>query len=165
MAAEIIETYKDDKGRDVWIYANGMHKRADGPIVKPPAPEYRGINKGNAAEMNRRRIEKTKRALALAILEKSKEIAGEYKIPLDSPAAAVGVVGGVLWGEIVQNPKAPARDRLQAWETLGKHAGVLGDLRLKEDPSPGASLQLDGETARYIIDRLMEARKSGDQGG
>jgi len=46
---------------------------------------------------------------------------------LKGSADAVAVAGGMLWSEIVLNDTAYPRDRLKAWERLGRHAGILAD--------------------------------------
>lgn len=163
MAAVVVDTYTDpDSGKLVRVYESGVHQREDGRIIKPPLPERRGIRPDNAKDMARQRISKTRAALARAILENSKDVTG---LPLAHPSDAVAAVGGMIWAQVAANPSAPARERVNAWETIAKHAGALGDLRAKEDNQPAMGVQLDAQTAQYLIDRLIEARKSGDTSG
>lgn len=121
------------------------------PGTKPPNL----ITSENARSMNQKYREKTARLLrekiSLATFGPDHAIA---------PSAAVAEVGAMIWSEVAANPKAHARDRLEAWQAIGKHAQMLGDPREK-DASGGITIDIGADLARDLVQRLLDARKDG----
>ena len=120
--ATLVETVERD-GRIVKVYDNGMERDERGRIIKPsPATMINSTEKAN--ELHRKRREKTARLLREAIVSETGDL---LQVKTSGSAAAVAAAGGILWREIVLNPDAYPRDRLDAWQKLGQHADILGD--------------------------------------
>ena len=95
------------------------------PGTKPPNP----ITSVNARSLALKRQEKAAAALRKKIFDTTQ---AKSTIKLTGPAEAVAEAGAILWDEVVlAEPEAGVypRDRLEAWEKLGKHAGILGDTK------------------------------------
>jgi hypothetical protein len=80
----------------------------------------------NAHEFHRLRREKTAALLRLRIVEVYN--AGMPDSAKSSAGAFAGA-GAMLFEQIVLNSEAYPRDRMEAWDKLGKAAGVLADPR------------------------------------
>ena len=53
------------------------------------------------------------------------ETAAVATLPVRGSAQAVAYAAGQLWTEIVLNDDAYPRDRMEAWEKIGRYAGTL----------------------------------------
>lgn len=95
------------------------------------------ITPERAISLSRARQEKAAKALRLRITEATNKVS---TVSHNSSASAIADVGGILWEEIVLNPDAYPRDRMDAFEKLGKMAQLIPDGKEKsEDPAQGAS--------------------------
>ena len=129
----IVDTVERD-GRKIAVYDNGMEKDAvTGRIVK--APPHAKITKENAHALQRKRQEKAARLLREAIVTETMD---KLDVPRHGSAAAVAAAGGILWREIVLDANSYPRDRLDAWEKLGKYADVLQSAKDPGDSVPVA---------------------------
>ncbi len=132
--ATIVETVERD-GRKIAIYDTGMERDIEaGRIIKPQSHTI--ITPQKATEFHRLRKEKTARLLRQAIVSETGDL---LQVPTRGAAASVAAAGGILWREIVLNDQAYPRDRMEAWEKLGRHAGILADPREPADNTPLAA--------------------------
>lgn len=146
MASELIEVREDGSK----AYSNGMVRDARGRIITPPTTNR--ITAKNANEFHRARREKTAALLRQAIVSETGDL---LKVPTSGSAAAVAAAGGILWREIVLSPDAYPRDRMEAWEKLGRHAGILADPRAPGDEAP---LQQAAEFTSSLADLVKALR-------
>lgn len=144
----IVEKWVDENGNNLARYESGMIRNLDNQtIVKPTDKPF--FSKDNAYEMLRLRKEKTARKIREEI---SRAMFGkEFS---NKPAESVGIAAGMLWTEIVMNKEALARDRINAWVALGKHAGLLTDLREGEQQVEGVKVEIGPQLAREIVEKL-----------
>jgi len=94
------------------------------------------ITKENTHEFARKRQEKTAALLRKSIIEAHNS---SMPTPVKSSAGAFAMAGAMLYEEVVLNSDAYPRDRMEAWEKLGRHAEVLADPRT--GPDSNAPLQ------------------------
>ncbi len=148
----LVKTWTDENGNRIGEYESGMVRNLDNNhIIKATNNPY--ITKANAGDMLRRRKEKTARAIRDEI---SRAMFGkEYAT---KPAESVGIAAGMLWTEIVMNKEALARDRINAWVALGKHAGLLNDMRENEQQPDGVKVEIGQNLAREIVQKLLDKR-------
>lgn len=137
-----------------------MEQTANGVIVRKPdgkfAPGTKPANiitAATARDMQRKFKEKTARLLREKISEATFGKGSQF-----APAAAVAEVGSAIWKDVANNPQAHARDRLEAWQAIGKHAQMLGDPREK-DTTSGISIDIGADLARDLVQALLEKRK------
>jgi hypothetical protein len=148
----IVEEWTDEQNRRLARYESGMIRNLDNnTIVKPVDKPF--FNKDNALDMVRLRKEKTARKIRDEI---SRAMFGK-EITKNS-AESVGIAAGMLWTEIVMNKEALARDRINAWVALGKHAGLLTDLRENEIAPEGVKVEIGQNLAREIVQKIMDRR-------
>ena len=133
--ATVIETVEKD-GLTVLVYDNGMERNAvTKKLLRPPSHAL--ITRENANVYQRKRQEKAAAALRARILAATQK---RSDVQLTGAADAVAEAGGILWDEIVMADPETAgvypRDRLEAWEKIGKYAGVLpADVRQPAEPN------------------------------
>lgn len=149
MASVVSEREQD--GRIVLVYDNGMERWKDtGRIAKPA--ENTLLTGERATVLHRQRQEKAAAALRARILDAHNR--GDMT-PVNSSVAAFAESGALLYEEIVLNAESYARDRLEAWEKLGKYAQVLpADVRnVQADPNTAlqaVTAAANAETARTL---------------
>jgi hypothetical protein len=102
-----------------------------GRIVGKAAPNPWAITSEKSNEYRQQRKKKAEALLRSRIIEAHNAAMPNQVI---SGAGAFADAGAMLYEEIVLNSDKYPRDRLEAWNTLGKAAGVLADPR-----EPGAS--------------------------
>lgn len=143
----IVRKWIDENGHTLAEYESGMIRNLDNQtIIRPTNKPF--FNKDNAKDMLRLRKEKTARMIRDEI---SRAMFGK-EITKNS-AESVGIAAGMLWTEIVMNKDALARDRINAWMALGRHAGLLGDMREGEQVE-GVKVEIGANLARQIVDKL-----------
>ncbi|TXI10483.1 MAG: hypothetical protein E6Q68_08135 [Polynucleobacter sp.] len=121
--ATVISEYTRDDGHVIAVYESGAeYDKTAKRLAK--APEKYAITAENTSEYKRRRQEKQQAALRQRILEVTQK---HSDLPLSDSAEAVAEAGAFLWDEIVLGEDVYPRDRLEAWERIGKHAGILAD--------------------------------------
>ena len=113
-------------GREIAIYESGAeYDRTAKRLIK--APKQTQITPENATFYSRRRKEKAAALLRQRIIETHN---GIMPTSVGSSSAAFAESGAMLYEQIVANSEAYPRDRMDAWEKLGKYADVLpSDLR------------------------------------
>lgn len=135
--AKVVETVERD-GVQIRVYDNGMEQRVDnGRMIKAPdSAVIRTTEKSH--ELQRKRREKTQALLRVRITE-----AHNRKMqPVRTSAGAFADSGALLYEEVVLNADAYPRDRIEAWEKLGKYADVLpADIRGGGGAEPTATAQ------------------------
>lgn len=156
--ATVIETVERD-GRTIAVYDNGMERDVNkGHLLRPPTAAL--ITKENANAYHRARQEKTAALLRKRITEATNKVS---TLQHAGSASAVADTGGILWEEIVLNPDAYHRDRLEAFEKLGKMAQIIPDARQAgEEPAQGAADVLNAATALLTaMKELLHAQPNG----
>jgi hypothetical protein len=150
--ATVVSTYTNDAGQVVNVYESGAeYNTVEKRLVK--APPSKAITAQNSSEFKRLRQEKQARLLRAAIVAETMD---KLDVPAHGPASAVAAAGGILWREIVLSPDAYPRDRLDAWEKLGKHAGVLADP--KQAPADGNTNPAVNSTLVLVLAELTQRR-------
>jgi hypothetical protein len=115
-----IETVERE-GKLVYIYDNGMERdAASGQIIKPPAGKP--FTPETAKLARRKRQEKTARLMRQRIRETHNAIMPH---PVQTSAEAFAESAAMIYEQVVVNSEAYPRDRLEAWEKIGKYAGLL----------------------------------------
>ena len=148
--AEIVEVYEEN-GHKMVKYASGVIRdETEGRIACPPDMK---ITSENAHAMHELRRKKTAAKLREQISTSVMGIGIKNK-----SADAMAEVGGMLFREIVMNPEALARDRLQAFSLIGKHAQLLNDLREIQRDTDGVTVSIGKDLAREIVEKLMKKR-------
>lgn len=150
--AKVKEVIERD-GREIAIYDSGLElDKETGKIVKP-AP-HTVLTPERATLLHRQRQQKAARLLREAIVTETMD---KLDVPQHGAAASVAAAGGILWREIVLSEQAYPRDRLEAWEKLGKYADVLpADMRRGDDqPMQQATELTDAITG--LIRAISEA--------
>jgi hypothetical protein len=153
--AQVVETVERD-GVRVLVYDNGMERNGvTGHIMKPADGTV--ITRERATILHRNRQEKQARLLREAIVA---ETVDKLDVPKHGPAAAVAAAGGILWREIVLSPDAYPRDRMDAWEKLGKYAQVLpSDIRREpETQSAQRTAELNAGAAVIMLKVLDDIK-------
>lgn len=149
----IVEEWQNDEGHRIVRYESGMVKdTSTNQIIKPVDRPY--FTKENNADMIRLRKEKVARRIREEI---SRAMFGkEFS---NRPSESVGIAAGMLWTEIVMNKNALPRDRLNAYVALGKHAGLLDDLREGAPAPEGVKVEIGQNLAREIVQKLMDKKR------
>lgn len=145
--ANVVETVERD-GHQIAIYESGAeYDMTDKRLVKPASGTV--ITVQNATVFNRKRQEKAAALLRDRI--RQRHSAGDMT-PVRSSAEAFAESGALLYEEVVLSPDAYPRDRIEAWEKLGKYACVL--------PADARSGQLSAEqpgTVQQIASGVADA--------
>ncbi len=103
------------------------------------------ITSANARDMQQKRKDKAARLLRARIADETGKVSS---LPIKDGAEAVAEAGGILWAETVLNPEAYARDRLEAWQSIGRAAGVLSDGKQVQQDAPAVA---DVTSALYAL--------------
>jgi len=148
---EIVDEWEENGERFVKYKSGMIRNQTLNQIVKPIDNLF--INSETSAELGRWRKEKAQAAIGEELVKRMKNGMGGAK----APAEAVALAAGMLWEELVMNKEMNGRDRLNAWVTIGKYAGVLTDLREKEDVE-GVKIEMGKENARLLIEKLTRRR-------
>ena len=139
----------------------GVIVRGPGGIFGKGTRSPAQITPQNAHEYHRMRQQKTARLLREAIVA---ETIDKLELPGTGtgPAEAVAAAGGILWREIVLNQNSYDRDRLEAFDKIGKHAGMLSEAKQAPALEAAASIadQLHGLAA--IARALKQASEQAD---
>ena len=130
--ANVVETVERD-GHQIAIYESGAeYDLTAGHLVRPP--RHALITAENSNDFKRRRQEKSASMLRAAI---RREHNAKMTPIANGSAAAFAESGALLYSEIVLNDEAYPRDRMEAWEKLGKYAQVLpSDVRKQDGDGP-----------------------------
>jgi hypothetical protein len=156
--ATVIDTVERE-GRTIRVYDNGMEYDMDNKkIVKPPAGgPIRTAERGR--ELAKKRHEKAARLLREAIVAETME---SLEVPGHGPAASVAAAGGILWKEIVLNPDAYPRDRLEAWFKLGQMADIIPNAneRQEQEKSDPATIGALADLVREVRLAVQEQRQA-----
>lgn len=161
--AKIVETVERD-GHQIAIYESGAEYDMTTKRLVKPAP-HTIITAEKATALIRQRQEKTAALLRKRIVEATNKVS---TIQHKGSASAIADTGGILWEEIVLNPDAYHRDRLEAFEKLGKYAQVLpSDLKQQQEQTPGtaAAAAFGAELAKsvmQILSDVMSAKQNGE---
>ena len=132
--ATIVRT-EERNGDIIAIYESGAeYNQTTKRLVK--APPSAAITVENANIYKRRRQEKAAARLRQRILETTQK---RSDITLSGSAEAVAEAGAYIWDEVVLGEDVYPRDRLEAWEKLGKYAGILPSDMRKEEPAQAAA--------------------------
>lgn len=116
-----------------------------------------GITRENAKQLLQARRDKTAALLRNQIASRA-EKSGKLSLPINAgPSAVLAAAGGLLFDEIVLNPDAVARYRLDAWREIGVAAELLGDRREKQ-PENGVNVSIGADLAREIVAKLLQNR-------
>ena len=151
--ATIVETVERD-GETINIYESGAeYSVTRGRLVKP-APSTL-ITSEKSTVFIRQRQEKTAALLRKRITEATNAVS---ELKHNGSASAIADTGGILWQEIVLNPDAYHRDRLEAFEKLGKYAQVLpSDMKQQsEGIPPSVAAALGADIARSIAQIISD---------
>lgn len=156
--AKIVETVERD-GHVINVYESGAeYDTTDKKLIKGPTGSQ--ITAENASVYIRRRQEKQARLLREAIVTETND---KLTMKYSGPAAAVAAAGGILWREVVLDETAYPRDRMEAWEKLGKYAQVLpSDIRQAQpEQSPaggvaGMAVEMATAFARVLADIVKQ---------
>ena len=120
-----------------------------------------GITRDNARQMLQARKDKTARLLRDELAKRA-ESSGSLKLPGNAgPSAVLAAAGGMLFDEIVLNPSAVARYRLDAWREIGSAAELLADRR-ESVASGGVTVQIGADLARELVAALLQSRKDAE---
>jgi hypothetical protein len=126
--ATIVDTYTKD-GDTINVYESGAHYNATrGHLVK--APPSAVITSDRARELHKIRAAKTARLLREKIVAATGKISD---LPIRTASEAVAEVGGILWEEIVLNPDAYPRDRMEAFDKLTERAEMSNQSKRQND--------------------------------
>lgn len=157
MATKVQEIERD--GRKIAVYDNGLERDMEsGRIVKPASNTL--ITAKSATELHRRRQEKAAAALRARILASAQK---RSDIKLSGSAEAIAEAGGFIWDEVVLGEEVYPRDRLEAWEKLGKYAGVLPADVKRQDSDTAQATQAVSELASIMRDLLDAARAAEER--
>ena len=157
--AKVISTYTNDAGHEIAVYESGAeYDTVAKRLTKPAAVTV--ITPERATSLIRARQEKQSALLRAAI---RREHNAKMSPVANGSAAAFAESGALLYSEIVLNADAYPRDRMEAWEKLGKHAQVLDDPRRQPETVNNTMnvIALPDDVARAIADlrRLMQENR------
>lgn len=157
--AKVIRTYKDDAGHEIAVYESGAeYDTVAKRLVKPATATV--LTSERATSLIRQRREKAAAALRSAIVTETMD---KLDVPHRSSVAAVAAAGGILWREIVlADPETPGvypRDRLEAWEKLGKYAEVLPTDKRQADEPTMQNVTEYTQALTALVQALAEAHK------
>lgn len=127
----------------------------DGKFLPGNRPPNK-ITRENATEYHRKRQEKARSLLRTRIREVTQTRGG---VDARSSAEAIAEAGAMLWEEVVLNPDAYPRDRLDAYLKLGQLVGILPSGR-DADPDAGQDRDaLAGLGREAVLALAAEARR------
>jgi hypothetical protein len=142
------------------LKSNAVYDTEKGRIVGTVGKNPHAITAQNAHVLLRKRQEKQSALLRAAL---RREHNSKMEPKANSSAAVFAESGALLYSEIVLNADAYPRDRLEAWEKLGKHAQVLGDNKDKsEEPQVGAAETVQAVAALFKLMQAAVQRESGE---
>jgi hypothetical protein len=121
-------------------------------VAMDPSKNPHTITAQKSNEFRQQRKEKQAALLRQAIVSETGDL---LQVPTRGAAAAVAAAGGILWREIVLSPDAYPRDRMEAWEKLGRHAGILADPR---EPAQDTPLQQAAQFTSALADLVRTLR-------
>lgn len=152
MANKVSEIERN--GRVIAVYDNGLERDIEsGKIITPPKTGQ--ITRENANLYHRKRQEKAAAALRSRILESTRK---RSTLPLNSSAEAIAEAGAYIWDEVVLGEDVYPRDRLEAWEKLGKYAGILpADIRQSDTDTAAtaATAAAAGAAVATVLERVL----------
>ncbi len=134
---------------------NGNIVRGENGRFLPGTRTPKPITKENSHEYQRMRREKTARLLRERIIQAHNRADME---PVTSSPEAFAESGALLYEEIVLNRTAYPRDRQDAWEKLGKYAGVLpADIRQgdTDTATTAATAAAAGAAVATVLERVL----------
>lgn len=134
---KVINTYTNEQGEVINEYESGaVYNVSRGRLAKPAAATVIR-SREKATEYNRKRQEKTAARLRQGITAAAAAVLPD---PVGDSAEAFAAAGAMLFEQIVLNSEAYPRDRMEAFEKLGKYAGTLpADLRQTADADGGTA--------------------------
>ena len=150
--AKLLRT-EERNGEVIAIYESGAeYNQTTKRLVK--APPSAAITPENSNFYKRKRQEKAAAALRSRILESTRK---RSTLPLNSSAEAIAEAGAYIWDEVVLGEDVYPRDRLEAWEKLGKYAGVLpADIRQSDtDTATTAATAAAGAAVATVLERVL----------
>jgi len=146
----IVEEWENEDGEKMVRYKSGIiRNETKKQLVKAADVPY--FNSESSKEIARFRVEKT----AAAIRDEIVRVANINGLAISTPAEAFAYAAGMLWQDVVLNKEESGKTRVESWSTLGKHAKLLEDLRMKRDDEvEGVKLEVGRENAKLIIEKL-----------
>ena len=151
--AKILRT-EERNGEIIAVYESGAeYNQTTKRLVK--APPSAAITSENSNFYKRKRQEKAAAALRSRILESTRK---RSTLPLNSSAEAIAEAGAYIWDEVVLGEDVYPRDRLDAWEKLGKYAGVLpADIRQgdTDTATTAATAAAAGAAVATVLERVL----------
>lgn len=99
-----------------------------------------------------RRKEKTS-----ALLRQKISLATFGGTDIHHPADAIAAVGAAIYKDVAANPDANPRYRLEVWQAIGRHAGLLGDSR-ENTSSDGVTVSIGADLARDLVSKLLASK-------
>ena len=107
------------------------------------------MDTAQASALATHRHEQTQAAIRTAIVG---DAGGDIPADIAAPAA-VGAAAGILWRDVVLSPDAWPRDRVNAWDTISKRAGLIAEQRQAEQqPVQRVVHEVDGPTLALLRD-------------
>lgn len=142
------------------VLKNGaVYDYGRGRIVANPGGGTTAITPQKSSEYKQARKEKAAALLRSRIREAHNS--GDMT-PVRSSAAAFAESGALLYQEVVLNPDAYPRDRLETWKTLGQAAEVLADPKqAQEQPQVVRHEYAVDEATRELIQAALAAKRQG----
>jgi len=134
------------KGKQGYEYSDGSVREANGHSLAR-LPGAQPITSENAHALVRLRQEKAAERLRARIFDETQAVVGEK---LDGSADAVAYAGAKLWAQVVladPSDKVYPRDRLEAWDKIGKQAGILSEQKQADAPS----IQANNVTVNVLL--------------
>ena len=152
--AIVVREYTDEQsGVTVVEYDSGMTKnKANGHIIRPKPV----ISSDNAHAMLAARQAKSQRAIREGLIAAA---ARTGHIDIRTSSRAVGIAAEALWAEGVMNPDARLIDRVKAFDTIGKAAGLLFDPRAQQHTTNEQAAALGGIGAAALLAAMQEIER------
>lgn len=147
MASKLLRV-EDRAGRQIAVYESGLERDMESGRIVKPAPGTL-IRAETSTEYHRARREKYKRRLRAGLVNAARAGMFPPGTLVKSSADVFAESGVMLFEQIVMNPEAYPRDRLEAYKELGKQAEVLTepDSGAGQAGAAGAGLALAGLNA------------------
>jgi len=145
-------------GARVEHYGDGVIVRsANGKFEKGSKPPN-AITSANARDMQELRKQKTASLMRAELVKRGRD-AGIVD-NLAGPSTVIAVAAGQIFDDVVLKRDANPRYRLESWQAIGRHAGLLGDARQVADNS-GVTVSIGADLARDLVAAVLAARKAG----